>query len=270
MYHLLDRYTLGLEPGEWQDVEQVTLEVPFLAALVSAFADARRTGQRPDAPVTPNEANFSLTVGTAVALLGGRFAPERLAADWLEAHTREIRDLASRVCVVHDLRQSIELIRLVHQLVDVPAALGHPSLPELISAVTRARSTFPRVDLESTGFAPLLAQLPGIVGDLIRSSRRPYDLADHPLDGLRFGFSARVTIERQGDAPWEQGLDHPPGATADDDFLDLGRRKFLEQAERQLGLTRARQAAEWILSSATDAPVTDLLPQLSEDHGHRE
>ena len=75
-----------------------------------------------------------------------------------------------------------------------------------------------------------------------------------------------MTIQRRSGAPWEQRLDHPPGAAADEDFLTLCRRKFLEQAEGHLGLARARRAAEWILQSAPDAPVTDLMPLLCEDH----
>ncbi len=52
--------------------------------------------------LTPVRVNFSAALTTAIALLAGRFTPAELEPAWLAENEPRIRELASRVRVVHD------------------------------------------------------------------------------------------------------------------------------------------------------------------------
>jgi hypothetical protein len=54
------------------------------------------------ADLSPVRINFSASLTTAIALIAGRLTPAELEPGWLGAREREVRDLASRVRLVHD------------------------------------------------------------------------------------------------------------------------------------------------------------------------
>ena len=61
--------------------------------------------------LTPVRVNFSAALSAAVALTAGRLTHDELRPAWLADHATEIRELAARVSVHHDLELTLATLR---------------------------------------------------------------------------------------------------------------------------------------------------------------
>jgi hypothetical protein len=61
--------------------------------------------------LTPVRVNFSAALSCAVALIAGRLTHHELHPQWLAEHEAEVRDLAARITVAHDLELTLATLR---------------------------------------------------------------------------------------------------------------------------------------------------------------
>jgi hypothetical protein len=61
--------------------------------------------------LTPVRVNFSAALSCAAALIAGRLTHHELRPQWLAEHEGEIRDLAARITVTHDLELTLATLR---------------------------------------------------------------------------------------------------------------------------------------------------------------
>ena len=85
------------------DVEAIEIEAGYLTCAMEEL------GAGDD--LSPVRVNFSAALSSAVALIAGRLTHHELRPQWLADNEAEIRDVASRVSVTHDLELTLATLR---------------------------------------------------------------------------------------------------------------------------------------------------------------
>jgi 2-methylcitrate dehydratase PrpD len=240
------------------DVRRVVCRVSFLAEAVDASAR-----DRPRAPLTANEVNFSIPAAVALTLLKGRLRPADLAPAALREVEAEVRQLQGRVEVVHDLAMTRRLVATLDRTLDVAGLIGTATFADLATAARRARHEFPHVGRIKAGdlFGYALAA-PRLLSALRDGRRRghEYDLGDHDLAGLTLPIPGGLELELDGGRRVAEARDVEAGALGLAEAPARVRAKLEETAAPALGAAGAARLAEAIAGAQPATPVRSLLP----------
>lgn len=85
------------------DVASIEIESGYLTCAMEELAAGD--------DLSPVRVNFSAALTAAVAVIAGRLTAEELRPAWLAEHEAEIRELAARVSIRHDLELTLETLR---------------------------------------------------------------------------------------------------------------------------------------------------------------
>ena len=85
------------------DVEAIEIEAGYLTCAMEELGAG--------GDLSPVGVNFSAALSSAVALIAGRLTHEELRPVWLAEHETEIREIASRVTVSHDLELTLATLQ---------------------------------------------------------------------------------------------------------------------------------------------------------------
>ena len=85
------------------DVEAIEIEAGYLTCAMEELGAG--------GDLTPVRVNFSAALSSAAALIAGRLTHLELRPEWLAEHETQIREIASRVTVSHDLELTLATLR---------------------------------------------------------------------------------------------------------------------------------------------------------------
>ncbi len=173
------------------DIRRVRCRVTALAMAVDASEGGGHRG-----PLMANEVNFSIPTAVAVMLLRGRLLPADLTAARLSEIESDVRELASRVEVVHDRAMTGAMLRSVDEAIDVVGLAAPVSGRELVAAGRAARREFPRASvLDARDLMAILPALPRLVRRHWASNDGDYDLGRCPVDRCVLSIPGAFEIE---------------------------------------------------------------------------
>ena len=253
---LVDRFRNKYGQGIFGDLKSATIHTTALATIVSHLADTRDHGV-----VTANEANFSLTTGPALSMLMGGFSPSYLDDDLLREQSTDIRALAKRITLLHDLDMTVGLVQSVNDKLDIRCVLGNLPLHRVIKPLLKAWLSMPGMSASKGLRGSISAyQAAKVVRRILatRAQGGTYSLGEHPFVGLRLPFASRLTITTRDGTTVTETLTTPPGSVCDADFLDLAREKFM-RASHFLKPERREAIVEFVLAAPMDTPVRKLV-----------
>jgi hypothetical protein len=227
------------------------------------------------------EVNFSVALSVAMTLCRGGLRAADFAETSLRAVSADVRALAARTDVEHDLAMTLDLLDGLDRALALRrfvAALGPRALwraaRRLQDDLSLGQALRPRLGAGSVG-AVARALWTGVLGGGGRRKAHdggtggdagPYDFGRAQLDVLEFRFSAAVEVELQ-DGTVLQATQRIPRAAPGWDAADTERlvhEKFLREAAPVLGEARARAALAAATDPAGDArPASALLADLS-------
>jgi 2-methylcitrate dehydratase PrpD len=192
---------------DWKQVAEIEVEAGWLTC------EMEELGRGPD--LSPVRVNFSASLTTAIALIAGRLTPAELAPGWLGEHAREIRDLASRVRLVHDPALTAKTLR---GTLDAGASPDDVSLRDLL----RIRRRLGDVNMDEANPGPPLLRaiaadsglrraLGGSLKARLRGSSGGGGIDDLDVEALRMTFPSRMRIRlRDGSSRTVEGSE--PGS----------------------------------------------------------
>jgi 2-methylcitrate dehydratase PrpD len=266
-------------PPAAADVERLELSVTALTVGMEDAARPHRAG-----PLSPVEINFSAPLTTALALLDGELTPRSFDAARLARDEAELRQVAGRVTVRHDLGRTMRLVDGVVRpmaLLDAFGDLrGEPARKagwELLRrypgvlrgggeprGATREDSPFARFADRGT-FQALRA-----VGQLVSGAlgrRRDgirYTVRNARPADVRFAASAGLLATLAGEA-FAAECEVPPGAPGAEVDLSTVVREKLARSFRDAGLeASADELCGRLLGAPLDAPLGELFGPVFE------
>ncbi|MBI5481373.1 MAG: MmgE/PrpD family protein [Deltaproteobacteria bacterium] len=243
-------------PLRGAEVRRVVCRVSFLAEAVDASAR-----ERPRAPLTANEVNFSIPAAGALTLLRGRLRPADLSPPALRAVEDEVRAVQARVQVVHDLRLTRRLVQTLDRALDVGGLIGTATIGELATAARRARHEFPHGGRIRAGdLLGYALAAPRLLGALRDGRRHDYDLGDHDLAGLTLPIPGALEVELDGGRRLVDEREVPAGALALGDAPGRVRAKLEETAAPRLGAAGAARLWKALAAARPATPVASLIP----------
>ncbi len=243
----------GFRPEE---VARIECRVTFLAEAVTALEGGTSHGR-----LTANEANFSLPVALALALVNGRLLPQDLAPEPLAAQEPAVRALADKIRVQHDWELTGKLLGELDRALDLPGLLGTVSLLDLFGALRSARREFPRAGalrLAELGRAVLRA--PAVLARLGRGRGRRYDLGEHDLSSLLLPISGEVEVELAGGRRARVRRDVPEGALGLPGASARALAKLHAAAGPVLGDEAAAHLVRALATAAPSQPLAEAVP----------
>lgn len=246
-----------LAPG---DVKRIRCGATLLGASVNALARgvAAGAGDR----ISPNTMNFRLDLSLALFLLAGRLSPHELDEAALAARGGELRALAAKIEVVHDLAETRRTVGAVAAALDLPALAGGAGIGAFVGALSRARHEFRGMPGPNLGDAVALARdaLSAAFALLGRRDRRgSYDLGERSaqIADLAVPCGGTLEIELADGTRIETAAAVPAGALG----ADLVRGRALAERKLALGMeiAGAKGSAGRALGVALDAPGASVL-----------
>jgi len=196
-----------------KEVRRIRCRTTLLSTSVDALARSLQ-GDR----VTANTMNFRLDRSLALFLLAGRLTPVELEEHALHERVAEMRDLASKVKIEHDIRESRRTVATIDAALDLGGLLGDTSPARIFRALRQARSEYPGMP------GPRLAELPGLlraagtsIRVLAKGRRKPYDLGDRgeSIASLAPACGGTVELELEDGRRFESNRGVPAGALHD-------------------------------------------------------
>jgi 2-methylcitrate dehydratase PrpD len=243
------------------DVRRVRVGATMLAASVDALARGRSAADR---RIEPNIMNFRLDLSIALFLLAGRLGPRELEAGALAAREPDLRAMAAKVEVQHDLALSRRTVAACDAALDLARLLGDAGAGAIIGALGRARREFAGMPGPGLREAAGLARAAlGAVQALRQARGQAYDLGDRTeaVAALALPCPGTVEIDMAGGPRVEGAASVPAGA-----FSDLARARPLVREKLALAIeiagasaADARLRAAAALDVPLDAPATRVL-----------
>jgi len=230
------------------DVDGVRVETTLLSSTLDSLGAA---ALRRD-PLDANAINFSVRASVAAALIFGDLTPAHLRPGVIAAHSGEIRALASKVRVEHDVAQTIRLFTSSPVGLAMFAQLDPGELAKLVAHGRRANAASGREGRNRARFAGAWAELPALLARAVRARRRRVTAGDLDAAGFRMYQSARTHLSRGGRTATET-VDIPLGACGRDPAE--ARALVRWRCDTAFG---ERGAAVWALLFAPDATVAQL------------
>ena len=259
-----------LVPG---DVERLDLSGTALTAGMEEMARPHRGG-----PLSAVEINFSAPLTVALALLDGTLEPRSLGAERLRRDEPDIRQVAGRVAVRHDLGRTMRFVDGVVRPMALLDALGDftgggagkagweflKHVPGLWRSAEPGEATKPRSPFDLLSDRRSLDALRS-VGQLVTGALgRKRDGAHYsvrnarPLE-VRFAASAGL-LARLGGEVFEAECEVPPGAPGAVLDLSAVTREKVERAFRDAGLeSDPEEFVGRLLGAPPETPLRDVL-----------
>lgn len=257
------RVLLG-RPLEAKDVEAVEIETTLLGAAVHAHAKLRPAAD--DAPLRPNEVSFSLSLTTALALLGGGLRPAALTERALAEGTAAARAMAARTTVRHAWDLTSQLVFRVGGALGFRALFRGTEPRALLAAPMHARASFPELEL-GVSSGQLATDLVRLISSLARreESQLPGVLAPGTLEGLGFPFATRLHLTLAEGTRLGADRAYPRGAPGRpiDEAEEVVRGKLIDAAAAPLGRRRAVKLADTLLDPPRTLKVRDVIAMIS-------
>jgi 2-methylcitrate dehydratase PrpD len=263
------RAILG-RPLVMADVKSIEIETTLLGAAVDAHArlshGAHAGSRDTNAPLRPNEVSFSLSLTTALALLGAGLRPAAFAERPLAARSADARALAARTSVRHAWDLTSQLVFRVGSALGVRALFAGTDPRAILAGVLQARSAFPELDLAISP-AHLATDLIRLVEAAVRPNGEtlPGVFAPGALEGVGFPFATRLHVTLEGGARLGADRAYPRGAPGRpfDEAETIARDKLVEAASEPLGRRRANKLADAVLDPLRSQKVRDVVALLT-------
>lgn len=183
------RGTRGI-PLQPEDIHSVSVETTFLSSVLDQLGAAAITRS----PLDRNAINFSLRLSVATALLFGDLTPDILRPDVLQSEEEKIQDIAMRISVTHDWKQSLQMISAAPLGLAMYAQLR----PRQWIKVIRHSRALKRVSGEDRKSKSVIRGICKILPTVIRQVRKGRRAAITALDldtaSFRMLQSARTTV----------------------------------------------------------------------------
>lgn len=237
-------------PVRADDIDEITVETTILSSTLDTIGDCSLKRS----PLDANAINFSLKLSVAAALVFGNLTVDCFRPEAIARHEREIRALAHKITVVHDLEQTIAMVAASPLGVAVISRLSTRQLARLIGHQRRLKSTAaplaPRPRLALFGAAHALREL---VPMAARSRRRPVSALSFTPDTFQMRQSAAVAM-RRGHVLRRHFVPIPLGASG---RAEPSQRDVVAwRCEQALGSQRAKGVCDLVLDGT--APIAEL------------
>ncbi len=267
------------DTGKDLDPEDVTEITVRATALTVEMDNLSKVGISFD-PLNPVSINFSIPGNVAIALLKKKLTGEELREENLNPDAEQIKLIAGRVKLVHDLELTVEMIRKMNPSLKITELFRSLSLLKLARARNRIAKQYGRrmgLELESVldylrgkGAQALLTvgrDLRVRVGRWIASEPdtfKTWSLADADLENFTMPFSAKVSVKLRDGKILERRQDIPKGGPGGplEERKKLVVKKFVTEAGPGLGEKAAREIAAKILELEKISSVKQLVEDL--------
>jgi len=229
--------------------------------------------------LSPININFSIPLNVALTVLAGRLTVEELTQDELDRNDKAIRELASRVKLIHDWSFTLNMISHFYRAIDLGRLLAGLSLKDIRRIISRSRSQYagdlglrlreiPEIwrsltpDMKEAIKGRLRRALRSLFRRQRRKEKEPYDLGDYDLEKVTFPFSARVTLRTREGQTFTAQQDIPYGAQGHppEEIARQAEEKFIRESSRMLSPAQVKQAVKLIRK----LPLTDKVEKLTE------
>ena len=239
----------GGEPVCLADVDAVRVETTLLSSTVDSLGAAALARD----PLDANAINFSIRASVAAALLFGDLTPAHMRPGVIAARSDEIRALAGRVTVEHDVAQTIRLFTSSSVGLAMFANLGPAELARLVAHARRANQAAGKAGRNPARLGRIWSELLRLLRSFASARGRRVSASDLDAAGFRMYQSARTHLTRRGRTTTEM-VDIPMGACGRD--TDEARQLVRWRCDTAFGAEGG--AAVWELLFAPDATVTRL------------
>ena len=242
------------------DASMVTVEMDRLSREGGAFD-----------PKSPISLNFSIPGNVALALLDGRLGPTQLRRDSLAQRADAIESIARRVTLRHDAALTLDMLRVMHDTLDLSTLLSTVRWRDLARAMHRwHRGVGGSLGLSIRDVVALRQHargLPGWACDRMRdAAARPgtWDLGDHALEGFSMPFAARVTVRLRDGSVWSREQRVPLGGPGRPwaETRGLVIDKLVRESGARVGEDVARRTAMLLAGAGDERAVSDTLATL--------
>lgn len=257
-----------------EDVEEIIVEASRLTTEMEKLSHSQLKER-----LSPININFSIPLNVALTVLAGRLTVEELGQEELDRKDKAIRELASRVKVIHNWSFTLNMLSHFYRAIDLGRLLAGLSLKDIRRIISRSRTQYAGdLGLRLRELPEIWRKLPANMKEMIkgrlrrtlrslfslqrRRERKSYDLGDYDLEKVTFPFSARVTLRtREGqvltvqqDIPYgAQG--HPP-----EEIARQAEEKFIRESSRLLSSAQVKEAVRLI----KQFPLDDKVERLTE------
>jgi 2-methylcitrate dehydratase PrpD len=177
-------------PLQPEDIKSVHVETTFLSSTLDQLGAAAINRS----PLDANAINFSLRLSIATALLFGDLTPDVLRPEVLIAKEDKLREIAKRITVVHDWKQSIQMISASPTGIAMFAQLRPKQWLRLIKhskALNRSSGDSPKV---RSVFHGIRKDLPKFVRQIRQGRKTQITSLDLDATGFRMIQSARTCL----------------------------------------------------------------------------
>jgi len=209
-------------------------------------------------PLSPVNINFSIPFNVAIGVLAGRHTPAELTQEYLDEHDPRIRELSSKVRLVHDWSMSLAVAEAFAGSLGRSSPLRSLSPRELLRVASGYQSQMGGRRKHALGASRLLSHIPAIAGRARAltegGGNGGQGLGGADLSRFRMAFPARVTLETTSHERTSARQDVPFGAPGQSHYLETVRDKFRQEASRRLGPEDIEQA----LTALAEFENTDL------------
>ena len=161
---------------------------------MSAILDSLGNAGITRTPLDANAVNFSLKLSVATALRFGELSPHELRPDILLAEEGNIRRIANKINVVHDWKQTINMISASPVGVAMFSQLTIKQWRKLISHSKAMKGTDKVSGKSVNTTSSILSSLPQLVRLLMKSRRTRITSNNLSTSTLKMLQSARVSI----------------------------------------------------------------------------
>jgi len=276
VFEIMRRYEK--DTGEKLTLEKVAEVLVEATGLTVEMDRLSKSGISFD-PLNPVSVNFSIPGNVALALIHGRLTGAELTDENLARNAEQVKSLASRVTLEHNLGMTVEMVRQMEPALKISGLVRTLSIRGLLHAQKRINRQYGRrMGLERKDVLKFLREQPAsqhlsragrilwkLLGSLF-TSRPGWSLGDADLENFTMPFSARVKVTLADGKVYEHRQDIPNGGPGQ--ALELRRElvlgKFCQEASPGLGTNRAKQVSEKVLGLENVASVKNLLEECCE------
>jgi len=255
------------------DVERIDLSVTALTVGMEDAARPYRQGR-----LTPVEVNFSTPLTAALALFDGTLEPKSFDAERLRRDEADLREVANRITVRHDLGRTMRLVDGVVRPMELLDAFGDlkadgarkagwdllKRYPGVLRGSEPPEATKPRSPFDLLKDRRSLDALRS-VGQLVKGAlgrRRDgarYSVRNARPGEVRFAASAGLLATLAGEV-FQAECEVPPGAPGAAVDLSTVVREKLARAFRDASLEADAEAfAGRLLGASPDTPLREVL-----------
>ena len=206
--------------------------------------------------------NFRVPHNAAITMIAGRLSGAEFTPEFLAQNKDAILRLAAKVRITHNWDLTLAVVRAFSAGLEPMSLISRIPLAGMRRARREARLRISHeLPFDLASIVDLLRHLKREDFRRIRAafSNKSHGMDDVDFHKLRLPFAARVSLKTTDGKTYESSREIPDGAPGGKNHPGVAKEKFLREAERHLGKSKAESVLAAITTGAAPKTILEAL-----------